>query len=194
MTKAVDNNRPNVGDTITFTVTLTNAGPDDATNVQVTDLLPAGLTFVSAARRPGDLHSGHRPVGRRHAGERRHDHAHHPGHGGQPRPTEQHGDGARRRPVRPEHGNNTASATETPQQADLVVFKRVSNPTPNVGDTITFTVRVTNAGPDNATGVIVQDLLPAGLTFLSAVPTQGNYNPVTGVWTVGTVWSKGRRR
>ena len=33
----------------------------------------------------------------------------------------------------------------------------------------------------------VQDLLPAGLTFVSATATQGTYNSVTGVWTVGTV-------
>ena len=47
----------------------------------------------------------------------------------------------------PDTGNNTASATETPQQADLAVTKTVSNPTPNVGDTITFTVTLTNPGP-----------------------------------------------
>ena len=61
---------------------------------------------------------------------------------------------SRRRPVRPEHRPTTrASATETPQQADLAVTKTVSNPTPNVGDTITFTVTLTNTGPDAATGV-----------------------------------------
>ena len=53
----------------------------------------------------------------------------------------------------PNTGNNSASATETPQQADLAVTKTVSNPTPNVGDTITFTVTLTNNGPDAATGV-----------------------------------------
>src|SRR6185436_1292678 len=71
---------------------------------------------------------------------------------------------------------------------------RVSNPTPNVGDQITFSIFVTNAGPDNATGVTVQDVLPAGLTFISAVATQGNYNPTTGVWTVGTVLVEGPQR
>ena len=55
-------------------------------------------------------------------------------------------------------GNNTASATETPQQADLALTKTVSDPTPNVGDTITFTVTLTNTGPDAATGVSVTDL------------------------------------
>ena len=68
----------------------------------------------------------------------------------------------------PNTGNNTASATETPQQADLSVTKTVSDATPNVGDQITFTVTLTNQGPDTATGVQVTDLLPAGLTFVSA--------------------------
>src|SRR4029453_1712857 len=80
-----------------------------------------------------------------------------------------------------------ASATETAQQADLAVIKTVSNATPNVGDTVTFTVIVTNNGPDSATNVTVNDLLPAGLTFVSATPSQGTYNPLTGLWTMGTI-------
>ena len=70
----------------------------------------------------------------------------------------------------PDPANNTATATETPQQADLVLTKTVDNPTPNVGDTITYTVTLTNNGPDAATGVQVTDLLPAGLTFVAATP------------------------
>ena len=35
MTKTVSDPTPNVGDTITFTVTLTNNGPNAATNVTV---------------------------------------------------------------------------------------------------------------------------------------------------------------
>src|SRR5262249_48579717 len=83
--------------------------------------------------------------------------------------------------------NNQASVTETPQQSDLAVTKTVSNPTPNVGDTITFTLKLTNTGPDAATNVTVQDLLPTGLTFVSATPSQGTYNAGTVVWSVGTV-------
>ena len=87
----------------------------------------------------------------------------------------------------PDLGNNTAIATETPQQADLALAKTVSNPTPNVGDSITFTITLTNNGPDTATNVTVNDLLPAGLTFVSGTPSEGTYDPTTGIWTVGTV-------
>ncbi|TCZ75957.1 DUF11 domain-containing protein, partial [Paenibacillus albiflavus] len=77
--------------------------------------------------------------------------------------------------------------TVTPQQADLSITNTVDNAIPNVGDTITFTVTVTNNGPDSATGVEVRDLLPTDLKFVSATPSHGTYNSTTGVWAVGTV-------
>src|SRR5262249_14537208 len=83
--------------------------------------------------------------------------------------------------------NNSASAAATPQQADLQVAKTVSNATPNVGDTITFTVTLTNNGPDPATNVVILDRLPSGLGLVSALPSQGTYNSTLGTWTVGTV-------
>ena len=39
---------PLEGATIAYDITVTNNGPDDATGVQVTDALPAGVSFVSA--------------------------------------------------------------------------------------------------------------------------------------------------
>ncbi len=38
-----------VGSNLTYTLTITNRGPDTATSVTVTDALPAGVTFVSAS-------------------------------------------------------------------------------------------------------------------------------------------------
>ena len=57
-----------------------------------------------------------------------------------------------------------------------------------------LTVTLRNNGPDAATGVQVTDLLPAGLTFASADPSQGTYNSATGLWTVGTVTTAALRR
>src|SRR6185436_9118898 len=75
----------------------------------------------------------------------------------------------------------------TPLQADLAVTKTVSDATPNVGDVITFTVTLTNRGPDVATGVQVTDVLPPGLSVVSGLRSQGGYDPATGIWNVGTV-------
>jgi uncharacterized repeat protein (TIGR01451 family) len=85
------------------------------------------------------------------------------------------------------------AAVTPPTPADLAVAKTVNNPTPNVGDTVTFTVTLTDLGPNPATGVQVTDLLPAGLTFVSATPSQGTYNSGTGVWNVGAVDTTGAR-
>jgi len=47
VTKTVDNPAPFDGENIIYTIMVTNNGPDNAANVSVTDLLPAGLTYVS---------------------------------------------------------------------------------------------------------------------------------------------------
>ena len=36
-----------VGNTVTYTLTVINNGPDNATGVQITDKLPSGLTYGS---------------------------------------------------------------------------------------------------------------------------------------------------
>jgi uncharacterized repeat protein (TIGR01451 family) len=47
MSKTVDNPTPRENETIVYTITLTNNGPSSASNVQVTDAIPAGLTYIS---------------------------------------------------------------------------------------------------------------------------------------------------
>ena len=174
LSKTVSNPTPNVNDTISFTVGLRDSGPSTATNVQVTDLLPAGLSFVSATPSQGTYNSA---TGVWSAG------------------TVDVAGGLRTLVIRatvvspnsqtnsatithsdqfdPNTGNNTATATETPQQADLALSKTVDNPTPNVGDTITYTITLSDNGPNSATNVQVTDLLPAGRTFVSAIASQG---------------------
>ena len=69
--------------------------------------------------------------------------------------------------------------------ADISVSKSVDNINPVLGDTVNFTVTVTNLGPDDATGVKVKDVLPAGLGFVSASASHGTYTETSGLWTVG---------
>ncbi len=71
--------------------------------------------------------------------------------------------------------------------ADLSLGKTVDDTTPPEGATITYTVTVTNAGPGPATVVQVTDLLPAGVTLVSANPAQGTYDAPSGDWYVGTL-------
>ncbi|MGH8172736.1 MAG: DUF7507 domain-containing protein, partial [Rhodanobacteraceae bacterium] len=67
----------------------------------------------------------------------------------------------------------------------------VDNAAPNIGDTVTFTITAHDNGPNDATGVVVTDLLPAGLGFVSATPSQGAYSSATGLWNIGTLTSGG---
>src|SRR5262249_17528041 len=87
----------------------------------------------------------------------------------------------------PDPTNNQASATVTPQQADIRVKKVVDRIVINVGDPVVYTVTVTNAGPNDATDVQLTDPLPGGVSFAFATPSQGSYDPTTGLWDVGTV-------
>ena len=64
--------------------------------------------------------------------------------------------------------DDTDSVSVKPKIADLSLEKLVSKTNPNVGETITYTIKVKNAGPDNATNVQVKDVLPTGLTFVSS--------------------------
>src|SRR5262249_50330926 len=89
----------------------------------------------------------------------------------------------------PDPADDNSSVTVTPQQADLAVTKTVDNPRPNVGDVVTFTVTLTNNGPDVATSVAVRDVLPADVTFAPAAPSRGTFGQANGVWSLANLAS-----
>lgn len=70
-----------------------------------------------------------------------------------------------------------------PSIIDLELDKSVSPATVTLGGTAVFTISLTNVGPDDATGVVVTDVLPVGVTFVSS--SDPAYNGST--WTVGNV-------
>ncbi len=62
-------------------------------------------------------------------------------------------------------------------QADLSLTKLASDSTPDVGDTVTYTLTLANGGPAAATGITVADVLPVGLSYVAgsiAGGTAGN--------------------
>src|SRR5208337_1614812 len=91
-----------------------------------------------------------------------------------------------------DYANNTGSGTaavswsETQTVADVTITNTVDNATPHEGSVIDFTVTVRDAGPANATDVSVSDLLPSGLTLVSASGS-GNYNTSTGAWSISQI-------
>src|SRR5947199_553255 len=67
--------------------------------------------------------------------------------------------------------------------ADLSLAKAASLLTPNVGQTQTWTLTLTNSGTDDANNIVVTDVLPAGMTYLSSTPL-GSYDNNTSLWSI----------
>jgi uncharacterized repeat protein (TIGR01451 family) len=67
--------------------------------------------------------------------------------------------------------------------ADLSLIKTVNNDTPDVGDVVTFTITVTNEGPQNATNVEVEDVVPNGYTNIGNITNGGSTNGSVITWT-----------
>jgi uncharacterized repeat protein (TIGR01451 family) len=187
MTKSVNNVAPNVGATVTFTIRVTNNGPSTATGVAVTELLPVGLTFVSASASQGAYTSttGVWSVGSL-------------TNGAsatlqvivtvtQPGAISNSASVTLSNVPDPTPGNNTSTSTITGQAADLTVNKVVNGASPGAGNPVIYTITVHNSGPNNATGVAAIDVLPAGLTFVLADPSQGTYTSSTGLWMLGSL-------
>jgi uncharacterized repeat protein (TIGR01451 family) len=82
--------------------------------------------------------------------------------------------------------------TSVTRQVDLVVSKTESAVTVTAGSgtgNLTYTITVTNAGPSDASGVTLSEVLtlPAGVTVDSITPSQGSF--VSPTWTVGNLAS-----
>jgi uncharacterized repeat protein (TIGR01451 family) len=183
VTKVVDNTTPNVGDQVTFTITVTNNGPSDATNISVNDPLPAGYTLDSDNPSQGGYTAPIWSVGNLADGASATLDITATVNASGPYANTAAGTATENDP---DPSNNDDTATTTPvAQADIAVSKTVDDATPNVGDQVTFTITVINNGPSDATNISVNDPLPAGYTLDSDNPSQGGYTAP--IWSVGNL-------
>ena len=140
--KTVNNQTPYYADTVTYTITVTNNGPNAATDVVVTDTVPSGMNVSSA----DDTYVGNGVW-------------------------------------------EIASIDCAVPVVDLSISKAVNSTSAKVGDTIKYTISVTNNGPCTATGINVSDEL-SNLVELVSATVDGNGIDFNGVWTVGNLASK----
>jgi uncharacterized repeat protein (TIGR01451 family)/fimbrial isopeptide formation D2 family protein len=162
--------------TLTYALHVENHGPSIAHKVKVTDPLPAGVDFVSADEGcaaagttvtcevlGGELAVGdtadfkvtvHVPFAL--ADQALVNTATVAGEEGDPHP---------------EDNTSTVTTTVGPA-ADLAITKTMGKA--QAGQPLIYTLAVTDKGPSASSAVTVKDALPAGTTFKSATPSQGN--------------------
>ena len=185
--KYVNNTAPDFGEIIKWSVVVSNNGPDIATNVQVNDLLDDGLIFVKSSSTKGsyDAKSGIWAIDSL-----------------APETDETLNIYCKVNKIGKilnfvsvnstqydwnESNNHDNESVDTVKIADLSVIKLINNSNPNYNDLIKWTIIVSNNGPNMATGVIVNDLLPKSVEYISSYLSKGFYNPVNGIWDVGNL-------
>ncbi|MDQ6473090.1 gliding motility-associated C-terminal domain-containing protein [Flavobacterium sp. LHD-80] len=195
LSKTVSNATPLVGSQVTFSLEINNNGPQDTDGVIVTDLLPSGYTYVSYTTTTGNYSAstglwniGILPVSASHTlqitavvnATGNYLNTAEVTASNQPDPDSTPNNG-----VTTEDDYAEVLTTPIPTSADLSLTKTVNNSTLLIGSQVTFSVEINNAGPQETNGVIVTDLLPSGYTYVSYSATNGTYNPITGLWTIG---------
>ncbi|WP_298394846.1 DUF11 domain-containing protein, partial [Flavobacterium sp.] len=181
--KVANNMSPNVGSNVTFTITATNNGPSPATGVIVNDVIPSGYTLISAIPTSGIWTAPNWNIGNLASGSSASIVVI-----ATVRATGTYANTATitGNQSDPNLSNNTSTSTPVPVAiADLRVVKVASNMAPIIGTNITFTITATNNGPSNATGVTLNDVIPAGYTVLSVTPSTGTWTAPN--WAIGNL-------
>jgi gliding motility-associated-like protein/uncharacterized repeat protein (TIGR01451 family) len=68
--------------------------------------------------------------------------------------------------------------------ADLTIMKTVDENAPSIGENVIFTITVKNEGQSVFTDIVVDEKLPTGYMYVNSLTTMGEYDHVTGVWTI----------
>ena len=156
------------GGQTTVTLTAMNGGPSDAENVDVTDVLPAGLTFDSSSDctvAGWTVSCDFGTVAMASTATMSFVADIDPG------ATDNITNVAAAGTTTPESDNTNNSATEVLEVdtlTDVTVAKSFSPNPVTTGLPATVTLTAMNAGPSNALNVVASDVLPAGLAFVSS--------------------------
>ena len=171
------------GTQMTYTITVANGGPSTAVGTVVTDTLPLGLSFVSAASTVGTCINGQPGnralrcgLGNLASGAGATitvvalvDPTVAPGTSlfNEAQVTSDTAD--------PANANNLMSVNTTVSASANLGVTKTAAPEPVIaGNLLTYTITVTNAGPSTAQNVVISDHLTAGTTFVSGQNGNGN--------------------
>ncbi|MGW5980397.1 DUF7507 domain-containing protein [Bacillus mycoides] len=192
--KQVDKSFSHIGDTLTYTVTLTNNGNSSAQNVIFTDTVPSGTTFIANTFSINGIpQSGANPTNGVNIG---------PITAGSTvnvsfqvnvtsLPTENpivNFSSTSYQLVSPPDAETSISNPVSTQirEAILSMTKNESVSFVDIGQTAFYTTSIANVGNTDATNIVFTDVLPSGLTFVPNTLTvdgilQPNADPNTGV-------------
>ena len=87
-------------------------------------------------------------------------------------------------------GNSVSDATtdeltiESLPVSDINILKTVNNINPLVGETIEFTILITNNGETEFTNVNIDETINSGFIYKTHTTDRGYYNPSNGVWEI----------
>lgn len=184
--KSVDDLIPNEGDSVVFTIIVSNAGPDNASGVIFTDAVPSGIVFTNTSSGDYSISSNLWTIGDLDAGNvttllvYAYVEA---GTSGSTLTNTVQLISADQSDVNP--ANNQDSAVVVVDGTDVGVVKTANIGTVNEGGTVIFTLTATNTTKNPASGVVFADILPPELSF--AASSSGDYDDGSGDWTVGAL-------
>jgi uncharacterized repeat protein (TIGR01451 family) len=169
-----------------YTITVSNAGPSNASDVSVTDPTPPGLSFISSTGAcltafPCDLGiiapNTSKTITVTYAVPANFSSTTLSNTASVQSPTNDS-----------DVNNNTATQTANrSSSSDLSLLKTVSTTNPVLGQNITYNLKLSNAGISDASTVTVLEQLPTGLEFVSSNPSVGGYDDATGIWSVPNI-------